>query len=56
MEGNLGKVLIVDDDTNIAEVINMYLQSSGYDTKVVNDGRAAEDAFGEYKPDRKSVV
>ena len=51
MEGNLGKVLIVDDDTNIAEVINMYLQSSGYDTKVVNDGRAAEDAFGEYKPD-----
>lgn len=51
MEGNLGKVLIVDDDTNIAEVINMYLQSSGYDTKVVNDGRDAEDAFGEYKPD-----
>lgn len=51
MEGNLGKVLIVDDDTNIAEVINMYLQSSGYDTKVVNDGKAAEDAFGEYKPD-----
>ena len=51
MEGNLGKVLIVDDDTNIAEVIDMYLQSSGYDTKVVNDGRAAEDAFGEYKPD-----
>lgn len=51
MEGNLGKVLIVDDDTNIAEVINMYLQSSGYDTKVVNDGSDAEDAFGEYKPD-----
>ena len=51
MEGNLGKVLIVDDDTNIAEVINMYLQSSGYDTKMVHDGKAAEDAFGEYKPD-----
>ena len=51
MEGNLGKVLIVDDDTNIAEVINMYLQSSGYDTKVVHDGKVAEDTFGEYKPD-----
>lgn len=51
MDGNLGKVLIVDDDTNIAEVINMYLQSSGYDTKVVHDGKAAEDVFGEYKPD-----
>ena len=29
----------------------MYLQSSGYDTKVVHDGKAAEDVFGEYKPD-----
>lgn len=51
MDGNLGKVLIVDDDTNIAEVINMYLQSSGYDTKVVHDGKMAEDTFAEYKPD-----
>lgn len=51
MDGNLGKVLIVDDDTNIAEVINMYLQSSGYDTKVVHDGKSAEDVFAEYKPD-----
>lgn len=51
MEGNLGKVLIVDDDTNIAEVINMYLQSSGYDTKMVHDGKTAQDTFGEYKPD-----
>ena len=33
MEGKLGKVLVVDDDDNICEVLNMYLKSSGYDTK-----------------------
>lgn len=51
MDGNLGKVLVVDDDANIAEVINMYLQSSGYDTQVVHDGKAAEESYMEYKPD-----
>ena len=31
MDDKLGKVLIVDDDENINEVINMYLKSSGYE-------------------------
>jgi two-component system response regulator ResD len=51
MEGKIGKVLIVDDDENICEVIKMYLESSGYATRVCHDGRAAQDAFVEYKPD-----
>lgn len=51
MEGTFGKVLIVDDDLNICEVINMYLQSSGYDTKIVHDGKTAQEEFCEYKPD-----
>lgn len=51
MEGKLGKVLVVDDDVNICEVLNMYLQSSGYDTRVVNDGKRAQEEFGQYKPD-----
>ena len=51
MEGNLGVVLIVDDDTNICEVIDMYLKSSGYDTKIANDGKAAQELFAECKPD-----
>lgn len=50
MEGNLGVVLIVDDDTNICEVIDMYLKSSGYDTRIANDGKAAQDLFAECKP------
>ena len=50
MEGNLGVVLVVDDDTNICEVIDMYLKSSGYDTKIANDGKAAQELFAECKP------
>ena len=51
MEGTLGKVLIVDDDSNICELINMYLKSTGYDTRVVYNGKSAEEVFSEYKPD-----
>ena len=51
MEGKVGKVLIVDDDENICEVIKMYLESAGFSTKVCNDGRASLDAYSSYKPD-----
>lgn len=51
MEGKIGKVLIVDDDENICEVIKMYMESSGYTTKVCNDGKTAQEVFLEYKPD-----
>lgn len=51
MEGKIGKVLIVDDDENISEVIKMYLENSGYDTKVSHNGREAQEFFTQYKPD-----
>ncbi|MBC2580892.1 response regulator transcription factor [Clostridium sp. DJ247] len=51
MEGLIGKVLIVDDDVNICEVIKMYVESAGYDTRVCHNGKAAEEEFLEYKPD-----
>ncbi|MBP1743396.1 MAG: two component transcriptional regulator, winged helix family [Firmicutes bacterium] len=51
MEGKIGKVLIVDDDENISEVIKMYLENSGYDTKVSHNGREAQEFFLQYKPD-----
>lgn len=51
MEGILGKILIVDDDDNICEVIKMYLSSGNYDTCVVNNGKKAQEVFVEYKPD-----
>ena len=31
----MNKILIVDDDENINELIDMYLKSSGYETKNV---------------------
>lgn len=51
MEGSLGKILVVDDDKNICEVIKMYLENAGYHVKVANDGREAQEAFSDYKPD-----
>ena len=44
------KILIVDDDNNIAELISLYLTKECYDTKIVNDGEQALIAFDHYKP------
>lgn len=41
MEDKLGKVLIVDDDTHINELIDMYLTSGGYVTKKCFNGNDA---------------
>ena len=43
MEGTIGKILIVDDDENIREVLKMYLENSGYDTKSAADGKEAQE-------------
>ncbi|OFI06580.1 transcriptional regulatory protein SrrA [Clostridium acetireducens DSM 10703] len=51
MEGEIAKILIVDDDENICEVIKMYLENYGYNTAVCYDGKQAEEVFLEYKPD-----
>lgn len=51
MEGTIGKILVVDDDENIREVLKMYLENSGYDTKTAADGKEAQEIFVEYKPD-----
>ena len=44
------KILIVDDDNNIAELISLYLTKECYDTKIVNDGEEALAAFDSYNP------
>lgn len=51
MEGTTGKILIVDDDENISEVINMYLKSTGYNTRTATNGKEAQTAYIEYNPD-----
>lgn len=44
------KILIVDDDNNIAELISLYLTKECYDTKIVNDGEEALAAFSSFAP------
>lgn len=41
MENKLGKILIVDDDSNINDLIDMYLKSAGYETKKCFNGNDA---------------
>ena len=50
MEGLLGKILIVDDDENICEVIKMYLETTGYNVKVAHDGKASKEEFVNFSP------
>ena len=44
------RILIVDDDENIAELISLYLMKECYETYIVNDGEAALKIFPEFKP------
>lgn len=45
------KILVVDDDRHIAELISLYLMKDGYDSKEVYDGKEALAEFDSYLPD-----
>ena len=45
------KILIVDDDENIAELVSLYLEKECFETKIVNDGLEAVKVFDEFQPD-----
>ncbi len=47
---NKTKILIVDDDNNIAELISLYMTKECYETMIVNDGESALDAVGTFEP------
>lgn len=44
------KILIVDDDVHIAELISIYLTKEGYETKEVYGGRKAIEEFSAFSP------
>ena len=44
------KILIVDDDVNIAELISLYLTKECFETRIVNDGEEALDAWQQFVP------
>ena len=45
------KILVVDEDTNICELLRLYLEKEGYVVKIVNDGVSAINAFKQENPD-----
>ncbi len=44
------RILIVDDDNDIAELVALYLNKECYDTRIVGDGEEALAVFDEYQP------
>ena len=45
------KILIVDDDLHIAELISLYMMKDGYETEEVYDGREAIKKAESFQPD-----
>ncbi len=45
------KVLIVEDDNNIAELLHLYLEKEGFETQMARDGGKGVEAFRTFTPD-----
>lgn len=45
------KILVIDDDTNICDLLRMYLEKEGYEVRTANDGAEGMNAFRMYEPD-----
>lgn len=47
----VGKILVVDDDPSICEVLRLYLEKEGYSVSIANDGETALKMFTEMPQD-----
>ena len=45
------KILIIDDDSNICELLRMYLEKEGYEVRTASDGVEGVSSFRIYEPD-----
>ncbi|MBO4277194.1 MAG: response regulator transcription factor [Clostridia bacterium] len=45
------KILVIDDDLNICDLLHMYLVKEGYDVRTANDGAEGMNVFRVYDPD-----
>ena len=45
------KILVIDDDVNICEMLRLYLENEGYEVKTANDGAEGVVYFKLYEPD-----
>ena len=46
----MSKILVVDDNNNICELLRLYLEKEGYDVIIANDGDKALEMFNNEKP------
>ncbi|WP_063747152.1 response regulator transcription factor [Saccharothrix sp. NRRL B-16314] len=51
MDGTTGRVLVVDDDVTVRDVVRRYLELAGHEVEVVGDGESALRRFAEREPD-----
>ena len=45
------KILIVEDEANIAQLLHLYLEKEGYETQIAPDGGKAVELFRSFVPD-----
>lgn len=45
------KILVIDDDLNICDLLQMYLEKEGYEVRTANDGVEGINTFKTYEPD-----
>lgn len=46
-----GKILIVDDDKNICELLRLYIEKEGFEAAIAYDGETAIEMFDSFLPD-----
>ena len=46
-----GRILVVDDDASLAEMLTIVLRQEGFDSRMCTRGDLAMDEFRDYKPD-----
>ena len=47
----MSKILVVDDDNNICELLRLYLEKEGYTVVIANNGKQAIKVFKDEKPE-----
>ncbi|MEG0229710.1 MAG: response regulator transcription factor [Oscillospiraceae bacterium] len=48
---NMGKILIIDDDRNICELLKLYIEKEGFAVEMCHDGAKAVELYSSYNPD-----
>ncbi len=51
MNSTKSKILIVDDERNICELIRLYVEKEGFESIIATDGGAAVECFKKFSPD-----